>query len=172
MSYKTNDFTFRIGVGGGGLKLGNTRKQIEHFLQDNGEKGSVFHDAYFIRYKKLGIQINYNPIGDKARAIFLYHKTDWCQYYDYDGFQGATLEGIDWNSTPTDVLKAYGKPFKDFRGHSKLNERYSRRMLYDGMSFFFWDTDMVRMSLGWETEEQKAEYDEIPEICPHGKPPL
>ena len=46
-----------------------------------------------------------------------------------------TNKGISWTLQPDEVLKAYGKPKKDFKNDSGNNAR--RRIEYDGIDFLF-----------------------------------
>jgi len=52
-----------------------------------------------------------------------------------------TDKGIDWNSSPEEVIKAYGKPAEDYSGPGW------RRMVFDGIDFRFENGVMVRIGI-------------------------
>ena len=126
------------GKGWGKVSVGTDRKSVESVTGD-GENRRNFDDVYFIDYPKRGIQISYNNTDNRVHAIFFYNRQ--LRYEHFAPFQGKTDKGIDWKSSPTDVIKAYGEPNGDYEGSGW------RRLAFDGIDFRFENGTMVRIGI-------------------------
>ncbi|TVM01561.1 MAG: hypothetical protein CV087_10700 [Candidatus Brocadia sp. WS118] len=62
-------------------------------------------------------------------------------YENFETFQGKTDHGIDWSSTPEQVIKAYGKPKEEY-----IRVGW-RRMAYEGIDFCWENGVMVRIGI-------------------------
>lgn len=128
------------GRGWGKVSVGTERKSVESVTGD-GENRSNFDDVYFIDYPKKGIQISYNNTDNRVHAIFFYNRQQ--RYEHFASFKGKTDKGIDWKSTPADVIKAYGKPKEDHEGPGWG----WRRLAFEGIDFRFENGTMVRIGI-------------------------
>ncbi|TVL95961.1 MAG: hypothetical protein CV087_24030, partial [Candidatus Brocadia sp. WS118] len=99
------------GKGWGKVSLGIEKKIIESDIGE-GQERSQFEEVYFIDYPAVGIQCSYNTKDNTLRAIFFYNRQHG--YENFETFQGKTDHGIDWSSTPEQVIKAYGKPKEEY----------------------------------------------------------
>jgi hypothetical protein len=88
-----------------------------------------------------GIQISYNNSDDTLHNIYFYNQQR--RYEHFIPFAGKTDKGIDWKSSPTDVIKAYGKPTGDYGGPGWG----WRRLVFDGIDFRFENGAMVRIGI-------------------------
>ena len=126
------------GKGWGKVAMGNKRALVESVVGP-GVQRSNFDDDYFFDYPTKGIQVSYLNKVDTVDAIFFYNKQ-----HRYEHFAVApvkTDKGIDWNSSPDDIIKAYGKPVEDYSGTGW------RRMVFDGIDFRFENGVMVRIGI-------------------------
>jgi len=130
-------------AGWGAVVVGAKRKDIEARLGKGEHDGRRYDDVYFVEYPQRGVQISYNNKNDVAYAIFFYNKQTY--YGEFVTAPLKTDKGIDWNSSPEDVIKAYGKPPKDFADESG-NNRW-RRLEYDKIDFLFEGGRMTRISV-------------------------
>ena len=131
--------------GWGAVVVGAKRKVIEAVL-GKGEIGSKYDDVYFVEYPQKGIQISYTNKTDEAYVIFFYNKQKF-----YSNFVTVPLEtdkGVTWSSSPEDVIKAYGKPPRDFSDDTGRN--LWRRLEYDKIDFLFEYGRMTRISVSNE----------------------
>jgi len=129
-----------IAPGQGVFRVGTKRADLEAVIGD-GEEGSTYDDVYFVEYPKAGVQVSYENKKDVVHVIFLYN-----QQPRYENFITPTVntdKGIDWNSTDEDVVKAYGKPLKDFSDKSKS----WRRLEYPGVDFLFQGGKLGRIGI-------------------------
>ncbi len=126
------------GKGWGTVSLGVDRKTVESAIGE-GQNLNQFNDVYFIDYPAKGIQISYKTSDDTIRNVYFYNGQ--LMYENFDTFQGTTDKGIDWKSSPQDVIKAYGKPKKDFKGDGW------RRLVFKGIDFRWEDGEMVRVGI-------------------------
>lgn len=126
--------------GKGVFAIGVSRKEMETVVGD-GEQGSPYEDVYFVEYPKAGVQISYKNGKDTVHVIFLYNNQS--RYEDYVTPTVKTDKGIDWASTEADILKAYGKPIKDFSDESKS----WRRLEYAGIDFLFQNGRLGRIGI-------------------------
>ena len=101
------------GKGWGKVSVGVDRKTVES-VTGEGEKRSKYDDVYFIDYPAKGIQISYNNGDNTLHTVYFYNGQR--RYENFAPFQGKTDKGIDWNSPPAAVIKAYGKPKEDNEG--------------------------------------------------------
>ena len=118
--------------GQGVFSVGTKRVDLEAVLGD-GKADSNFDDVYFVEYPKAGVQVSYENSKNTVHVFFLYN-----QQARYEGFAipvVKTDKGIDWNATPDDILKAYGKPKKDFSDEGPAKSW--RRLEYPGIDFLF-----------------------------------
>jgi hypothetical protein len=95
------------GKGWGKLSLGIDRKTVESVIGE-GRNRSHYDDVYFIDYPAKGIQISYNNSDDTLHNVYFYNRQR--RYQNFATFKGKTDKGIDWKSSPNDVIKAYGEP--------------------------------------------------------------
>jgi hypothetical protein len=131
------------GKGFGRVVLGAKRKDIEAALGSGEFDGSKYDDVYFIEYPKEGIQISYTNKTDEAYAIFFYNKQKY--YGNFITAPIKTDKDITWSSTPEDVIKAYGKPPRDFSNDT--GNSLWRRLEYDQIDFLFERGRMTRISI-------------------------
>lgn len=133
------------GKGWNKVVRGATREVVESVL-GNGEgeeRNKMLKDVYFREYPESGIQVSYQNSTNTVEAIFFYNKQ-----HRYESFQTPPLKtdiGIDWNSSPKDVLKAYGKPVGDYKGDNPGDTW--RRIEYKGIDFRFENGKMVRIGI-------------------------
>lgn len=127
--------------GEGVFKVGTKRSDLEAVIGD-GEAGSKYDDVYFVEYPKVGVQVSYKNGTDTVHVIFLYNGPQ-ARYEDFIAPVVKTDKGIDWNSTDKDVLKAYGKPSKDFSDDRKT----WRRLEYPGIDFLFSSGRLSRIGI-------------------------
>ena len=130
------------GKGWGVVALGAKRSIIEAKLGE-GINRSKYDDVYFVDYPKKGLQISYTNKKDEAYTIFLYNNQK--RYESFVTPAVKTDKGISWTSQPDDVLKAYGKPKKDFKDDSGNNAW--RRIEYDGIDFLFELGELKRIGI-------------------------
>lgn len=126
------------GKGWGKVSLGVDRKTIESVIGE-GQNRSRYDDVYFIDYPPKGIQISYNNSDDSLHNVYFYNRQH--RYENFATFEGKTDRGVDWKSSPRDVIKAYGKPKEDYK-----EERW-RRMVFDGIDFRWENGVMVRIGI-------------------------
>lgn len=126
------------GKGWGKVAMGNKRTLVESVV-GSGVQRSKYDDVYFFDYPAQGIQISYFNKDDTVSAIFFYNKQR--RYEHFAMASVKTDKGIGWNSTPEDVIKAYGKPAEDYSGEGW------RRMVFDGIDFRFENGVMVRIGI-------------------------
>ena len=126
------------GKGWGEVAMGNKRTVVESVL-GSGVQRSNYDDDYFYDYPEKGIQVSYLNKDDTVDAIFFYNKQ-----HRYEHFATASVKtdnGIDWNSSAGDVVRAYGKPAEDYSGLGW------RRIVFDGIDFRFENGVMVRIGI-------------------------
>lgn len=133
--------------GWGKVVVGADRKAVESVLGQGEHDGRKYDDVYFVEYLKKCIQISYTNKTDEAYAIFFYYKHS-TYYGDCENAPVKTDKGITWNSSPEDVIKAYGKPPRDFSDDS--GGKYWRRLEYDKIDFLFQGERMSRISISPE----------------------
>lgn len=124
--------------------IGADRKVIEKVLGEGEYDGRKYEDVYFVEYPLKGVQISYTNKNDEAYAIF-FHKNKQTYYSDFITAPIQTDKGITWNSSPEDVINAYGKPPRDF-GDDTGNNAW-RRLEYDKIDFLFQRGEMSRISI-------------------------
>lgn len=157
------------GKGWGDIIIGTDKAKVDKFLKDEGVEDSRFDDAYFVRYPKYGIEINYS-IKNKVNAIFFYNQDE--DYKDMIGFPIKTYEDIDWDSTPFKVKTIYGKPQQEKEGHDSSG--LWQRIVYNGIDFRFINLKLVRIGIYYDDEKpelsaaSKSEMDIIACINNHG----
>lgn len=132
--------------GWGTVSVGAKRKIIETVLGKGEHDGRKYDDVYFVEYPQKGIQISYTNKSDEAYAIFFYNKQTY--YGDFVTAPVKTDKGITWSSSPEDVIKAYGKPPRDFSDDTGNNAW--RRLEYDKIDFLFEYGRMTRISVSNE----------------------
>jgi hypothetical protein len=128
--------------GQGVFSVGTKRKDLEAVVGD-GEEGSKYEDVYFVEYPKAGVQVSYENGKDAVHVIFLYNNQ--ARYESFVVPKVKTDKGIDWNATPKDILKAYGKPLKDFSDDGPA--RSWRRLEYPGIDFLFQGGKLGRIGI-------------------------
>ncbi len=126
--------------GQGVFSIGTKRSDLEQALGE-GDPDSSFDDVYFIEYPKAGVQVSYRKDTNTVHVIFLY--SGQARYEDYAVPVVKTDRGIDWRSTEKDVLKAYGKPHKDYSDNSGS----WRRLEYPGIDFLFTGGKLGRIGI-------------------------
>jgi len=157
------------GKGWGDIIIGTNKANVDKFLKDEGVEDSRFDDAYFIRYPKYCIVINYS-IRNKVNAIFFYNQDK--DYEDMIGFPIKTYEDIDWSSTPSEVKTIYGKPQQEKQGQDSSG--IWQRIAYNGIDFRFINLKLVRIGIYYDDEkpelstDSKSEMDIIACINTHG----
>jgi hypothetical protein len=129
--------------GWGKVVVGAKRKVIEAVLGKGGHDGHKYEDVYFVEYPQKGVQISYINKRDEAHAIFFYNKQTY--YSDFVTAPVKTDKGITWDSSPEDIIEAYGKPPRDFRDETGNNAW--RRLEYDKIDFLFQQGRMTRISV-------------------------
>lgn len=129
-------------LGWGKVVVGAKRKVVEEVL-GKGEPDSKYDDVYFVEYPQQGVQISYTNKADEAHAIFFYNKQN--RYADFAVAQLKTDKGVTWDSSPEDIIKAYGKPPRDFSDESGRNAW--RRLEYDKIDFLFQQGRLTRIGL-------------------------
>lgn len=94
---------------------------------------------YFVDYPAKGIQIAYYNSDNAMRNVFFCNKQR--DYEKFATFRGKTDMGVDWKSSPKDVLNVYGKPKESYSGQGW------QRVAFDGIDFR-WENDvMVRIGV-------------------------
>ncbi len=129
-----------ITPGQGIFKYGTKRVDLEAVVGE-GDAESPYEDVYFVEYPAAGVQASYDNGKDTVHVIFLYNNAP-----HYPGFaipEVRTEKGISWTSTGEDILKAYGKPLKDFSDDSKT----WRRLEYPGIDFLFQGGQLERIGI-------------------------
>jgi hypothetical protein len=107
----------------------------------SGENRSRFDDVYFIDYPAKGIQVSYNNTDNSLHTVYFYNGQR--RYENFAPFQGRTNKGVDWKSSPGDVIKVYGKPKEDYEGPGWG----WRRLVFEGIDFRFENGTMVRIGI-------------------------
>src|SRR5262245_20285768 len=110
--------------------LGASRKLVSWEIGEEGIAGSTYDDVYFVEYPSRGLQISYTTSENKVANIYFYNKQR--RYEHFATARVKTDKGIDWNSTPSQVIDAYGKPKEDYQGFDPGGSGW-RRMVYDGI---------------------------------------
>jgi hypothetical protein len=128
--------------GQGVFSVGTKRAELEAVIGD-GETGSRYDDVYFVEYPKAGVQVSYKNEKDVVHVMFLYNSEP--RYASFIRPIVKTDKGIDWSATPKDIMKAYGKPQKDFGDESPA--RSWRRLEYPGIDFRFEGERLVRIGI-------------------------
>jgi len=118
--------------GQGVFTIGTGRSDLETLVGD-GERESKYNDVYFVDYPKAGIQVSYENGKNTVHVIYLYNKL--ARYENFVIAKVKTDKGIDWNSSPEDILSAYGKPVHDYSNEGPV--KYWRRLEYAGIDFLF-----------------------------------
>ena len=136
---KTNDVV--AGKGWGIVSLNAKKKDVEAVL-GKGKDRSQYDDVYFIDYPEKGVQISYANKKDTVVTIYFYNKQK--RYENFAVPSLKTDKGIDWNSSPDEVIKAYGKPKNNFKGDAGDDWQ---RIEYDGIDFRFENGKMVRIGI-------------------------
>jgi len=133
------------GVGWSRIIRGATRKNVEVLLGkgEGDERNPNLKDVYFREYKQNGIQVSYKQATDRVEAIFFYNGQRLDPGYVTPFLR--TEKGIDWNSSPKDVLTAYGEPVGDFGGPNPRGTW--RRIEFKGIDFRFENDILVRISV-------------------------
>lgn len=129
------------GKGWGVVVLGAKRKDVESVLGE-GKDRSKYDDVYFVDYPEKGIQVSYKNGKDTLANVYFYN-----QQRRYENFSTASVKidkGISWNSTPDELIKAYGKPKGDFDSGDM------RRIVFKGIDFRFEGGKMVRIGIPGE----------------------
>lgn len=133
------------GKGQGVVAIGAKREVIEAVL-GKGENRSKYDDVYFIDYPKKGVQISYTNKADEAYTIFFYNNQR--RYENFVTCPIKSDKGITWKSSPSDIIKAYGKPTREFRDESGNNAW--RRLEYDKTDFLFEFGELKRIGIHTE----------------------
>jgi hypothetical protein len=118
--------------GQGVFSVRTKRYDLESVIGD-GEAGSKYDDVYFVEYPKAGVQVSYENSTNTVHVIFLYNQQS--RYENFVMPKVRTDRGIDWNSTPEDILKAYGSPVHDYQDESPAKSW--RRLEFAGIDFLF-----------------------------------
>jgi|ERR1043165_281536 hypothetical protein len=137
-SEDTSEPLIVAGKGWGKVSLGVERKTVESVIGE-GQNRSRYDDVYFIDYPAKGIQISYNNKDNTLTNVYFYNRQR--RYENFTTFQGKTDKGVDWNSSPNDVIKAYGKPKEDYKDEGW------RRTVFDGIDFRWENGVMVRIGI-------------------------
>ncbi|MGF6398333.1 hypothetical protein ABH905_001999 [Pseudomonas frederiksbergensis] len=130
-----NSITAKKGLGV--IQVGAKEKTVENILGE-GELCGTYKSVYFKNYIGSGIQISYSNKEKKIQAIFFLNKP-----HGYEKFSTApfiTDKHIDWNSTADIIIRAYGKPIRDYIDDNR------RRIVFDGIDFR-WESDRL-VSIG------------------------
>lgn len=133
------------GKGWGDVVIGAKREAIEAVL-GRGEDRSKYEDVYFVDYPKKGIQISYTNKSDEAYTIFFYNNQR--RYENFVTPRIKTDKGINWRSSPEEIIKAYGKPNREFSDESGNNAW--RRLEYDKTDFLFEFGELKRIGIHTE----------------------
>lgn len=126
--------------GQGVFSYGTKKKDLEAVVGE-GEASSKFDDVYFVEYPAAGAQVSYDNLKHTVHVIFLYNNAP-----RYEGFavpKILTDKGISWNATDEDIVKAYGKPLKDYSDESKS----WRRLEYPRIDFLFQGGHLGRIGI-------------------------
>ena len=137
-SENNSDAPIVAGKGWGKVCLGVDLNTVESVL-GKGEGRSTYSDVYFKDYLAKGIQISYNNSDNTIHAIFFYNGQRRYESFVTPGVK--TDKGINWKSSPEDVIKAYGKPKEDHQGEDW------RRIVFEGIDFRFENGVMVRIGI-------------------------
>ncbi len=130
------------GRGWGKIVIGASKNKVSAAL-GKGKIFAKYDDVYFVDYPEKGIQISFESDKNTVYAIFFYNKQRGSKRFA--SFKGKTSTGIDWNSSVKDVIKAYGKPLREYEGN-KDNIKW-RRLVFKGIDFRFENEKMVRISV-------------------------
>lgn len=129
------------GKGWGQVVLGAKRKTVESVVGD-GQIKSRYEDVYFVNYRARGIEVSYNNTDSTVNTIYFYNKQkDGGGYEDFATFDGKVEFGVDWKSSPREVIKAYGMPREEYEGGGSL------RLVFDGIDFRWEKGNMVRIGV-------------------------
>ncbi|CAN5506081.1 hypothetical protein BH10ACI1_BH10ACI1_04310 [soil metagenome] len=144
--------------GCGKIKIGVSQKKVEKFL-GKPEKTNIISwkstdDFYFSDYYSKGISIMFLSKSKSIYGLFFYNNDSSGKEYKVFN-SGLTKKGIDWKSTPDDVIKAYGKPKDDFNG-TEYNENW-RRIVYPRMDFRFENNTLVRIGVFVKEKKEKVQ---------------
>lgn len=126
--------------GQGVFSVGTRRADLEAVVGD-GEAKNPYEGIYFVEYPKVGVQVSYEEGRDTVHVIFLYNNQS--RYENFAVPVVKTDKGIDWKSSPEDIVKAYGKAPKDFSDNSKS----WRRLEYPGIDFLFQGGKLGRIGI-------------------------
>lgn len=126
------------GKGWGKICLGAQQQTVEDVI-GKGENRSKYDDVYFIDYPDHGIQISYNNSDQTVHTIYFYNRQR--RYERFAIFNGKIEKGVSWDSSPSQVINAYGKPREDYQGEGW------RRLVFAGIDFRFENNVMVRIGI-------------------------
>jgi hypothetical protein len=118
--------------GQGVFAVGTRRMDLEAVVGD-GESENPYKGIYFVEYPKAGLEVSYESGKNTVHIIFLYNGQPG--YENFVTPKVKTDKGIDWNASPEDILKAYGKPLHDYQDESPAKSW--RRLEYPGIDFLF-----------------------------------
>jgi hypothetical protein len=130
------------GEGWGAVSLNAKRSRVEAAL-GKGKNLSKFNDVYFLDFESSGVQVSFNNSDDTVHAIFFYNGQRLDR--NFAVFKGEIDKSLTWKASVDDVLRAYGKPEKDFGG-SDSNGTW-RRLAFKGIDFRFENKKLVRIGI-------------------------
>ncbi|WP_241573278.1 hypothetical protein [Rosenbergiella nectarea] len=133
-----HEFLITPGIGIKNLSLNDS---IKHAKTQFSREFVVKEGYLFLPAK--GIDATYGEDG-RISVIFLYYKLP-----NYVVFDGITSKGIGKDSTPEDVIKAYGRPTRE--GESIISEfgsvpgarEQTLTYTHTGIEFTFWDNKLA-----------------------------
>jgi hypothetical protein len=130
------------GKGWGEVQVGAKRTTIETVI-GQGKNRSKYDDVYFVDYPEKGVQISYTNNTDEAFSIFFYNNQK--RYENFVTPPIKTEKGITWSSSAKDVIKAYGKPLREFGDESGKNSW--QRLEYEKTDFLFENGKLSRIGI-------------------------
>jgi hypothetical protein len=130
------------GEGWGPVRIGAALQTVEDFL-GGGQSGNKYSDVYFKDYVPKGVQVSFENASNKVHAIYFY--SGQRDSKEVGRFCGHTDVGINWQSSPDDVKKAYGHPTAEHSG-TDLGGTW-QRLVFTGIDFRFENGKLVRVGI-------------------------
>ena len=104
----------------------------------DGDPAVVFRD-----YLSKGVQVSFVEPEMTVNTIFFFSGEG--DHSEYAPFGAGIDKGLTWNSSPDDVLAAFGAPANDYKSDDGLEWR---RLAYPEISFRFQNGALETVALG------------------------
>jgi hypothetical protein len=130
------------GEGWGAVRVGAALQAVDEVL-GNGQSENRYSDVYFKEYVAKGVQVSFENGSNKVHAIYFYNGQRNGE--EIGIFCGRTDKGINWQSSPDEVKKAYGHPTAEYSGADSVATW--QRLVFAGIDFRFENRKLVRIGI-------------------------